>query len=67
MTLAPKAASVDGLLGPMSNLGNAAETTLDTPPAASEAFVQSVEQSALLAGQAQIHHEHAPSSLSVPP
>ncbi|ROV92946.1 hypothetical protein VSDG_06386 [Cytospora chrysosperma] len=59
--MAPTAASVDGLIGPMSSLGTsvAAERTFATPLAEIEAFVQSVEQSALLARQVQFNHTRA--------
>lgn len=64
MIMAPTAASVDGLLGPMNNLGIAAEIPFATPLAEIEAFVRSVEQSALLARQVQIHHTRALSKVA---
>ncbi|ROV89584.1 hypothetical protein VMCG_09945 [Cytospora schulzeri] len=61
--MAPMAASIDGLLGPMSSLDITAdsETPCAPPFAAIEAFVQSVERSALLAKEVQIHDVHVPS------
>lgn len=66
MIMARTAASVDDLLGPMSSLGTstAAEITSATPLAEIEAFVQSVEQSALLARQVQLHHTRALSKVA---